>query len=90
MGPLIAMIIILAFQIFAYTIILVWLFHDLRGKKNKPEEIDIENQARTAAYTLAEYCLCQKDEGRCRFNENENNTECKCKLLKTPPEEWLR
>ena len=90
MTPLTALILILIVHIVAYTVILLCTFVPWsRGKKKEEPEIDIDKQAKTASYTIAEYCLCQVDEGHCIFNRNEKNVDgCNCKLMDDPPEAW--
>lgn len=57
-------------------------------KREKPEEVDHDEELNKAVELIVEYCLTRSEKERCRFNMSDNNEECVCMLLKTPPEGW--
>ena len=57
-------------------------------KREKPEEVDLDEELNKAVELIEEYCLTRSEKERCRFNMSDNNEECVCMLLKTPPEGW--
>lgn len=80
---------ILAFLISATVSFIVsaalYIIHD---RKTKPEEVNLDEELNKAVELIEEYCLTRSEKERCRFNMSDNNEECVCMLLKTPPEGW--
>ncbi len=52
------------------------------------EEPSEEEKLAEAVKTVREYCRQQTEEGHCKFNQNETNAVCECRLLKNIPEDW--
>ncbi len=52
--------------------------------KEDKKEMELDK----AVDVIKAYCKGQTEEGRCAFNLNQDNKECDCALLRTPPEEW--
>lgn len=51
-------------------------------------EINHDEELNKAVELIEEYCLTRSEKERCRFNMSDNDEECVCMLLKTPPEGW--
>lgn len=56
--------------------------------KAEAEEPSEEEKLAEAVKTIRIYCESQTEEGHCKFNLNETNAVCECRLLKNIPEDW--
>lgn len=56
--------------------------------KAEAEEPSEEDKLPEAMKIISEYCRHQTEEGHCKFNLNESNAVCECRLLKNIPEDW--
>ncbi len=56
--------------------------------KAEAEEPSEEEKLAEAVKTIRIYCENQTEEGHCKFNLNETNAVCECRLLKNIPEDW--
>lgn len=56
--------------------------------KAEAEEPSEEDKLPEAMKIISEYCRQQTEEGHCKFNLNESNAVCECRLLKNIPEDW--
>lgn len=82
----------ISFVVSAAAFVITLQTYSLYNKKPEEKEEELPEEKETeldkAVDTIKAYCKGQTEEGRCAFNQNQDNKVCDCALLRTPPEEW--